>query len=424
MITKNFKVLLFVGLIAAIAVPITGMEFATAVPNENANDKAKEMTQKHQISKPVDSVAKKAVHQKAMALVADKAATYQEGAALKAKYDAQGIAGLTAADIQKLDEITAEMKDLNLEMDKINAEARALITLTPGEKQKLIKAVGIIVESNIPYTAAFDDQNAEALAIAFETEELGEQYASTLEDLLDVNFYILVEPKAQAVGCSSQNSDCDPLLGGVEITADFGTNDHVTCSYSTAADRDVWWWTDYGFLTAAHCFNDDASGNDVTQPNHNSGKIGDLNIWDWDRSNADCDCAFVKKSGSEQHWKAAYEGANDSLTFAGFSDPSVNDYVILVGQTSGIKTVQVESVTASVTYNSLDDTPISHTNTNHIRVDDWGIQAGDSGGTLHASGSNPDYHGIIVANNQVTGSDGKTYASKWSKIDASFDLND
>ncbi|MCE2507119.1 MAG: hypothetical protein J4F36_11785 [Nitrosopumilaceae archaeon] len=181
------------------------------------------------------------------------------------------------------------------------------------------------------------------------------------------------------------------MLGGVQITTDFTSTTNSECSYSTAADRDVWWWTDYGFLTAAHCFENNASGNNVQQPNAASGKIGDLNIWEWDTTSADCDCAFVKKSGSEMHWKAAYEGANDSLTFGGFADPAVNDSVVIVGNNGGIHSATVDALDWSGDLDSVDATPITHSMVDMIRMDDWGAHDGDSGGTVHADGTDPDY---------------------------------
>ena len=42
MTKNNFKVVLFASLIVAMVLPFSGMNFADAAPNENANDKAKE----------------------------------------------------------------------------------------------------------------------------------------------------------------------------------------------------------------------------------------------------------------------------------------------------------------------------------------------------------------------------------------------
>ncbi len=415
MTTKTLKVLLFVALIAAIAVPVTGMDFATG--------QAQVTKPKLQIEVPQDSPAKIAIHERAMALFEEKSNLYSEGAVLKAKYDAEGMSGLTSQDIQRLNEITESLKDVNLRIDQMNANARALITLTQEERESLENNLVKIRESNIPFTGVWTDENGEAVGVSFENQELADKYAPIIETIIDVPFYVEIVPYAVTTACGSLTSDCDPLLGGVRIVPKFDSTNWVYCSYSTAADRNVFWWVDYGFLTAAHCFQNNANGNDVKQPTTSGSQIGDLNIWEWDATNADCDCAFVLKTGSEMHWEAAYEGPNDSLTFGGFADPSVNDYVIMVGWNSTIHTVQVDSVTWTGTLYSKDSTPVSHGMVEMIQMDDWGGYNGDSGGTVHGSGTDPNYHGIISARQIEAGSGGKTLASKWSNIDGNFQLN-
>lgn len=414
MTSKTIKVLFFVALIAAISVPVSGIDFA--IGQEQITK------QKLQIEKPNDSEAKIAISERANVLFAEEARIYEEGASLKAKYDTEGMESLTPEDIANLERITEDLRDVKKRIDQLNADARALITMTEDEKAELYEAVVTIRESDIPFTAVADDQNNKAIVIYFENEETANKYASTIESMINTPFYTDVRPPMNLDACSSQTSDCDPLLGGVKITTVFGSGTG-SCSYSTAADRNVFWWTDYGFITAAHCFNNNANGNDVTQPNSGSGKIGDLNVWYWPTSNADCDCAFVLKSGSEMHWKAAYEGVNDSLTFSGFANPAVNDFVKIVGYTSGIKTVQVDSLVLSGTAYSKDPTPIAHAMINMIDMDDWGVSDGDSGGTIHATGSNPNYHGIISGNTGTSGSTGHTWGSAWSNVDNRLGLN-
>ena len=294
MTTKTFKVLFFVALIAAIAVPVSGMDFATG--------QEQVIKPNLRISEPVDSSEKVANHDRAMANVDQRNDLYAEGTPLKLKYENEGMDALTEGEIADLDRITEEMKGLRQEMKQINTEARALIKLTQEEKNELSAQVGVLADSNIPFSVTFSDQNGEAVAVGFETQELGDKYAPMLQELLDVPFYTIVEKPAKFVTCSSQTSDCDPILGGVEITTKFNSNTWMGGSYSTATDRDVWWWTEYGFLTAAHLFEDGAtSGHDVNQPNYNSGQIGDLKEIEWPTTNADCDCAFIEKTGSEGH---------------------------------------------------------------------------------------------------------------------------
>ena len=413
MTTTTQKTIVFASLIAAIILPLAGMDYVSG----------QEQTT-NQIDEPQDSPAKIAIQQRADALFAEEADIYVEGVPIKAKYDADGAESLTQQEIRDLKRITAELEDVKERIDQLNADSRALITLSQAEKDLLHNAVIQIRESSIPFTGVFSDWNGEAVGISFENQTLADQYAPVIEAMIDVPFYTEIRGPLILAGCASLTSNCDPLLGGVEITTDFSsTNDNRGCSYSTAADRDVFWWTDYGFLTAAHCFENNASGNDVQQPNANSGKIGDLNIWKWDTTNADCDCAFVKKSGSKMHWKAAYEGSDDSITFGGFADPRVNDFVTIVGQ-NGIRTnLQVDSLNWSGNAYSSDNPPIAHSMVDMIDMDNWGTSSGDSGGAVHATGTDPDYHGIIHGHTGNSGPTGHTIASAWSNIDAHFGLN-
>lgn len=415
MTTKTIKVLFFAALIAAVTVPIAGMDFATG--------QEQDAKQKLEIEKPERSAERIAIDIRAEALFAEEANLYEEGAALKAKYDAGGMEALTPEDIQKLDRITVDLADVKKRIDQLNADARALITMTEAEKATLHAAVVIIRESNAPITGVASDQNNEAVRVYFENEEIAKEYAPVIEEMIDVPFYTDIRGPIILDACNSLTSDCDPLLGGVKIQTEFNSTHTANCSYSTAADRDVWWWTDYGFITAAHCFKNNANGNDVNQPTTAQSKIGDLSVWYWPTTNADCDCAFVLKTGSEQHWKAAYEGPNDPVSFAGFSDPAVNDFVRIVGHASGIHTVQVDALDFSATAYSQDSPPVSHSMINMIDMDDWGTSSGDSGGAVHGTGSDPDYHGIIHGHTGDSGSTGHTIASPWSQVQNRLGLN-
>jgi hypothetical protein len=418
MITKNFKIVLIAILITAVSVPVLGMDFVSG--QEAQIDK------NLRIDEPKDSAAKIAIQERADELFAEEASLYAEGSILKAKYDAVGKQGLTTDEIKELDRIAAEITNVKLRIDKLNADSRSLITLTQAEKDVLHEAVMTIANSEIPFTGAGSDQNAGAVMVEFPTAELGDKYAPTIEQLIDVPFYTAIGTGVTLDACGALDDNCDPLLGGVQITTQFNSTFNPGCSYSTATERDVFWWTDYGFLTAAHCFEDNADNNDVWQPDSDDSKIGDLDIWKWDETDADCDCAFVIKSGSEMHWKAAYEGPNDSLTFGGFADPEVNDFVTIVGA-NGIHTnLIVDQVDYVVSSFSADSPPITHSMIEMLRLDNWGTSGGDSGGVVHATGTDPDYHGIIHGHDTELGSGlgGETIASQWSNIDGNFNLND
>lgn len=428
---KYSSLIAFVAIATIAAISINSFQTASADNKSYLNDivftgYVFENEETKRIPIPEDSDAKKIIHERAMALFDEKDQLYQEGAPLKAKYQSEGKNAMTSDEMATLERIHADIIDVNLRIDQMNADARALITMSQAEKDALYDAVVIIRESEIPFTGTASDQNAEAIKIYFETMEIGDHYAPIIDALIDVPYYIEVGGGITLSGCASLTSNCDPLLGGVQINTQFNSTLNVTCSYSTATDRTVLWWTEYGFLTAAHCFENNASGNDVKQPTGSDSKIGDLKDWQWDTSNSDCDCAFVEKTGNEMHWKAAWEGVDDSVTFGGWSDPSVNDYVTIVGKNARVTGLQVDALDYSGDADSGDSPPVTHSMIDLMELDNWGAASGSSGGTVHADGTDPDYHGIIQGyiTSLGTGSGGKTLASAWSNIDAHFDLND
>ena len=133
MTTKTFKVLFFAVLIAAITIPVSGIVIATGQEQVTK--------QKLQIDIPEDSPAKVSLEERAHQLISDKSDLYQEDSILKAKYDAEGLTALTDQEIQRLNEITEQLRDINKKIDQRNAEARALITMTEDEKAELTDRV-------------------------------------------------------------------------------------------------------------------------------------------------------------------------------------------------------------------------------------------------------------------------------------------
>ena len=268
MTTKTTKTTLVVAIAAAMILSVTGMDYVSGQESTT-----------NRIAEPQDSPAKIIIQERADTLFAEQERAYAEGAPLKSKYDKRGMDAMTEQEVRDMKRIAKQLENIKLKIDRLNAESKALVTISDNDKDALRNAMDAIVDAEIPFTGMSSDWNNEVLAIGFETQELADQYAPQIDELTDVTFYTRVHSYSVLDGCASLTSNCDPLLGGVKITTEFAPNSPAGCSYSTAADRDVFWWTDYGFLTAAHCFQNNASGNDVWQPDENGGKIGDLNIW-------------------------------------------------------------------------------------------------------------------------------------------------
>ena len=290
MTKNNIKTILFASLIVAMILPFSAMDFADAAPNENANEKTK------MIDKPEMSTLQKEHIVKITQYVKEQQALLNEGGELKGKYQKDS-KSVTAEELGTLQAITDRLAEIRAEVGVINVESVALHAINPEELNTLVNAQKQLQASNIPVGSNGVDNMAGALVIQFPTQAEADKNAQALEELLDVPFYTEIGIE-ENYACTTRESDCDPLQGGIQIAIETSTPGvSGDCSYSIPAVRNVLWWTETGFVTAGHCF-ESSSGWDVTQPFGGSGKIGDLTKRVYVH-NGECDCAFVKKSGSE-----------------------------------------------------------------------------------------------------------------------------
>ena len=228
MITKQ-KTTLIVALTVAVILSVAGMDYVSGQESTT-----------NRIDEPQDSTAKVAIQQRADALFAEQERKYAEGVPLKAKYDERGMDAMTEQEIEDMKRIANQLANVKDRIDQMNADSRALITISQEDKDALQNAMIQIRESDIPYTGMYSDWNAEAIAVGFETQGIADQYAPEIDEIVDVPFYTQISGSVVLDACSSLTSNCDPLLGGVKITTEFNDNVTVNCSYSTAVDRDVY----------------------------------------------------------------------------------------------------------------------------------------------------------------------------------------
>ena len=204
-------------------------------------------------------------------------------------------------------------------------------------------------------------------------------------------------------------------MGGIGIQTQYSSASDTqfgNCSYSIPAVRNVFWWTETGFVTAGHCFHPTFhSGNDVWQPTRHSGKIGDLTAYKYETRDGECDCAFVKSTGSKSAWFGAYDGANRFQQLAGKTDPLLNSYVILVGQSTGINL-------GKVVHLSHESNRENHVVENTVRIDWHSVERGDSGGIVYDWLTESQYNGLISAHT----SGGDSVAIPWSHVKAGLNL--
>ena len=226
MITKQ-KTVLIVALTVAAILSVAGMDYVSG--QESTINRTDE---------PQDSPAEAAIQQRADVLFAEQERIYAEGVPLKAKYDERGIGAMTEQEIEGTKRISKHLKNVKDRICQLNADSRALITISQEDKDMLQNAMIQIRESDIPYTGMYSDWNAEAIAVGFETQVIADQYAPEIDEIIDVSFYTQISGSVVLDACSSLTSNCDPLLGEVKITTEFNDNATVNCSYSTAVHRD------------------------------------------------------------------------------------------------------------------------------------------------------------------------------------------
>ena len=314
MTSKTIKTILFASLIAALVLPFSGMSFEDAAAVEKVKSK--------QIEKPTETKFEKDTKVKVLNLFKEKLSLEASGKELKDKYDKDGEKSLTATEKSKMDKIQKRLAEIKVEFGTINAESHKLYSPTPEVKNKILNNQQIVRDSNIPYNGLGTDMKTGALAINFETQELADQSIPLLDEMLSVPYYIEISPADVDLGCTNLNSNCDPLMGGIEIGTQKPSSPGgwTTCSISVPMYRNVFWWTEEGFVTAAHCF-DNINGNDAKQPSLGA-KVGDVTRT---QNSGECDCAFVKKSSSESTLFGNWWGTNTSNQLLSKGDMHLTD---------------------------------------------------------------------------------------------------
>jgi len=393
MTTKTTKTILFASLLVALILPFSAMNFADAT-NENVKT--------NQVDKPAMTTLQNEHIAKITQYTEEQQDLLNEGSELKGKYQKDS-KSVTAEELDTLQAISDRLAEIRVEAAVINAESIALHAISPEELKTLVDAQKKLQASDIPVGSNGVDNMAGALAIQFPTQAEADKNTEALEELLDVPFYTEIGIE-QNYACSTKESDCDPLQGGIQIAIETSTSGIFgDCSYSIPAVRNVYWWTETGFVTAGHCF-ESSSGWDVMQPFGGSGKIGDLTKRVYD-DNGECDCAFVKKSGSESTLFGYWDG--NQLYTKG--DPSVGSYVWAIGHDSA-DWGYVSSNTWTSTVSGID---IKNT----LKLEYANTEGGDSGGIVFDYTTNSVYNGLIKG-----GTSTYTVAIPWSHIDAGLDL--
>lgn len=288
--------------------------------------------------------------------------------------------------------------ELRAELIIISNEQRAIQYMNSTEKNQFNVAKNRIESSTLPWSTVFINEKDKILEITLQTIALDdEEIKKTIKKLVDIPFSISFGD-AVYLSCDTQSSDCNPIVGGIEMRGTSATS----CTIGLPVFANTWAGVKEGFLTAAHCVN--LWGN-VYQPISTTERDGYVTKRIF---SSDCDCAFVEKRGSSTLNSGTWISTGTN-PITSKSDPLVGDYVYMVGANSGITSGKIVSVNASFTGN--------HVHRNVLQIEWVDAIRGDSGAPIIASQKGGVFHGIVSAR-----INDDTFAIKWTELDRALDL--
>ncbi|MEX0862263.1 hypothetical protein [Nitrosopumilus sp.] len=289
-----------------------------------------------------------------------------------------------------------QLSGLQDQLDEIRQQKRNLITIDPVLSDKLNSAHDLLknkirettmlnpntnVIGGIPISSEFVDLNQEKLVIRIDvkhpiitdsilvakSDEMTNQFLLAAKEIVGDDVPIDIRySNISPLSCTSRDSECRPLWGGVEIS-----NDSYLCTLGFRAFDDVYPYS-VGFVTAGHCFD---SVETAYQP-HGGDGVGTADKNTWTGSTfTDCDCAFVDLDNGIGIEDKMYASSDSSYTIAGrhsSSTLSVNDDVRTSAAASDA--LNYGEITAIDVTNYYDGHWVYHT----VEADYW-AESGDSG---------------------------------------------
>lgn len=229
-------------------------------------------------------------------------------------------------------------------------------TIEPALKAKLDQAEErakiLRTELDIPFVAIGTSSAEKALNLRIDvnalTFEKDETYYTALlkKEFADVPTLISFVEMGTEDSCTSYSGqNCDPIVGGIQMEA----VGHGYCTIGIPATRD----SVEGYITAGHCVTlGSGTTDDVYQHTESAGtKVGDATIRIYD---ADCDCAFIDHSGSEDTQEKIWYSSNYYVSVTSYVDRVTDGtLVIMTGANSGPKSAVVDDGTDTWFFNSI-----------------------------------------------------------------------
>lgn len=237
-------------------------------------------------------------------------------------------------DTKRLTEIQDAINNLD---DKINDnvkkaqaiqnELNELLKMPDELRETLKEAKQIIVDNRelVPYSGLGITSSTQSLEIWINEDSAVEKYLSIIQELVGEDVPVTIkEATGERITCSSRSTDCSYLQGGLQISDD-STFD---CTLGFPVNDG----SDYGFLTAGHCFDED---DEIYQPTTSYGKIGDVDELHFE-DDGDCDCAFIHQSSLDV-WDegTVYKASSDEYNGIIYkTDPGLNAIIAFSGADS------------------------------------------------------------------------------------------
>lgn len=246
------------------------------------------------------------------------------------------------------------------------------------------------IRAELPYSTLGVDREEQAIRFGFTADYLTDEnitsYFQKIRDILgnDMDIVITSSERYTTAACTSQTSNCDPLVGGIKINMDW-----EDCSIAFKAKRN----TDNGFVTAGHCSNGSASPNLTVYQAGWPRNVGVLTVEEF-HTNSYCDCAFVKVNSGITVDDTIYSNIEPLAV----GTPTVGTAVTAKGFASGTKSGQITDSSEDVWVSDSDEGSI------YLRdqlIVDFVVSDGDSGGIVYKN-SNKDLMGIISAKGSTT----------------------
>ncbi len=226
MTTKYIKIALFASLIVAMILPFNGMNYVTAERPIGLEDATEEQLSEYNLVAP---------------LLEELYSLDSEGRAFYAEKST-----LTDADVKYLENTEIRIREIQATLGKLSADQRELYAMDMATEAKFMASQKAFVESGLEFSGVYVDQKTATLNIAVPENLSDKAYEikKQIEQIIDVP-YVLKFADFHDAACSTRESNCDPIVGGIEI------NDN--CSIGLPVIRNVFWWTEDGFITAGHC---------------------------------------------------------------------------------------------------------------------------------------------------------------------------